>query len=168
MYQESPLSLPLGSLLTPNGIVSGLWALPRPLTRHWGSGLILKRIEEVWGPVSINFGKQDQVTGFSVDSDPRVTPNVVADWCALPFVDKSFGSGYWDPPYLGHIGKDKDVHYSRLEPCYREIQRVIAHRLFILSPLVYPRPKGFKRIAGIAITMGPNKIIRSLQGFERI
>ena len=82
-------------------------------------------------------------------------------------MDNHFRSGYWDPPDLGFVGRDGDVHYKRLDPCLREICRVLSERLFILSPLVYPCPKEFHRSAVVAITMGPNKVIRCLQAFDR-
>lgn len=116
---------------------------------------------------SIIFGKQDQVEGLTVDINPSNNPTVVADWSSLPFRDGMLERGYWDPPYLGYIGADSDVHYKRMDDCYREICRILSRRLFILSPLVYPAPKGWHRIAVIAVTMGPNKVIRCLQGFEK-
>jgi hypothetical protein len=155
-----------GTFRTPNGVVTGIWALPRAWTRHWGSGDVLPNIRRIWGKVDISFGKRDQVDGLTVDNDPIVKPSIVADWRHLPFRDGQFGIGYWDPPYLGHIGSDGDVHYNRLDPCLHEICRVV-NTLFILSPLIYPCPKGFRRAAVIAITMGSDKIIRSLQGFTR-
>ncbi len=164
------IDLPIGTVITPNGLLSGLWALPRPLTRHWGSGNVFARICQIWGEPDVVFGKQDQVEGVSVTVDKDVTcnPSVVADWSSMPmFADRQFKLGYWDPPYLGEIGEDGDVHYKRMDPCLREICRVIGGRLFIYSPLVYPCPDGFHRIAVIATTMGPNKIVRALQGFER-
>ena len=166
MNQMNQIDLPIGTIITPNGLYSGLWALPRPLTSHWGSGDILKRIGRVWGLPSVTFGKQDQVNGMTIDCDLTQSPTVCADWNSLPFVSGAFDSGYWDPPYLGKIGKDGDVHYNRLDGCLREIARV-CRMIFILSPLIYPAPKGFKRNAVIAITFGPNKIIRSLQGFTQ-
>ena len=157
--------LPIGTVITPNGLYSGLWALPRPTTKHWGSGLIQERIEGVWGPCDIVFGKQDNSSGFTVDVDASVSPSLVADWSSMPLLDGQFNQGYWDPPYLGRVGKDGDVHYNRMDGCLREIVRVVSRRILILSPLIYPCPKGWKREAVIAITMGPNKIIRCLQAF---
>lgn len=165
--QANSITIPLGTIRTSKGIYSGLWALQRPNTKHWGSGMLLKRIAAIWGRPSAIFGKQDQVDGLTIDSDESVRPSVVADWAALPFASNSLPSGYWDPPYLGYIGVDDDVHYSRLEHCRREISRVISEHLLILSPLVYPNLKGWKRTAVIAITYGPNKVIRCLQGYER-
>ena len=159
--------MPTGTIRTPNGLLSGLWALPRPLTKHWGSGQIMKRISDLWNKPDLVLGKQDQVDGFTVDHDENTNPSIVAKWEDMPFSDKKFSVAYWDPPYLGYVGKDGDVHYNRLDPCLREICRVTKDKLFILSPLIYPCPKGWHRIAVIAITMGPNKIIRSLQGFQR-
>ena len=159
--------LPIGTLMTPNGLYSGLWALPRPTTKHWGSGLLLSRIEQVWGKCDVIFGKQDNVEGFTVDSDKSVNPSVVASWESMPFHNEQFGQGYWDPPYLGYIGDAGDVHYSRMEKCWHEISRVLSERLLIISPLVYPCLDGWKREAVIAVTMGPNKIIRCLQCFAR-
>jgi hypothetical protein len=162
------MTLPIGTITTPNNLLSGLWALPRPTTHHWGSGLVLDRITQVWGYPDICFGKQDHVCGFTVDSNIDVSPSVVSDWGALPFGDNSFKFGYWDPPYLGHIGQDGDVHYKRLDNCLQEMCRVLQERIVILSPLVYPCPKGWKRDGVIAITMGPNKVIRCLQSFIKI
>jgi hypothetical protein len=119
------------------------------------------------GTVDITFGKQDQVSGFTVDSDPSTAPSLVADWSDMPLDDESFESGYWDPPYLGHVGEDGDVHYDRMDACLREITRVVARRLHILSPLIYPCPKGWQRRAVIGVTYGPNKVIRALQTFDR-
>lgn len=156
---------PFGTFRTPNRLLAGLWAIERPKTRHWGSGIIQARIEKLWGTCSVIFGKQDQVEGFTIDNDELAKPTVVADWAALPFRDGTFVSGYWDPPYLGFIGKNGDVHYNRLDSCFKEMCRVLQCRITILSPLVYPCPTGWKRDAIIGITFGPNKIIRCLQGF---
>lgn len=161
------MTLPIGTITTPNGLLSGLWVLPRPLTKHWGSGAIMERIKQTWGECDAIFGKQDRVDGTTIDKDPKVKPTVVADWGALPFKDKSFKFSYVDPPYIGYVGKDGDVHYNRMDNCVREICRVTSEQLIILSPLIYPCPKGWKRNAVIAVTYGPNKIIRSLQSFMR-
>lgn len=45
--------------------------------------------------------------------------------------------------------------------------RVCDERLVILSPLIYPAPKGWRREAVIATTMGPNKVVRAVQSFVR-
>lgn len=165
---KAPLMPPFGTFRTPNGFLSGLWALPRPLTRHWGQGEeLMQRIGAMWGQPDIIFGKQDTVEGLTVDADASASPTVVADWSALPFRDRAFRFGYWDPPYLGHIGENGDVHYDRMDACLREMCRVVDERLIILSPLIYPCPKGWRREAVIAATMGPNKVIRAVQAFLR-
>lgn len=164
-----PVLPPYGTFTTPTGKVAGFWALPRPLTSHWGQGEeLLERISDTWGVPDITFGKQDQVVGFTVDNDPTTDPTVVADWAALPFGDESFGYGYWDPPYLGRIGEDGDVHYDRLDGCLREMCRVLHTRLVILSPLIYPCPRGWVREGIVAVTYGPNKVIRAVQSFRRV
>lgn len=163
-----PAMPPYGTFTTPTGKVSGFWALPRPLTSHWGQGEeLMERIAALWGEPDIIFGKQDQVTGLTVDADPATSPSVVADWAALPFADRSYQFGYWDPPYLGSVGEDGDVHYDRMDPCLREICRVLERRMVILSPLVYPCPPGWDREAVVAVTYGPNKVIRAVQSFVR-
>ena len=163
------MELPLGTLVTPNGLYAGLWALPRPMTKHWGSGAVPSRIESVWGKIDIVFGMQDQVDDyFTVDCDAAVQPALVANWNNMPFMDKQFGMGYWDPPYLAYIDDEMGAHYRLLFPELREILRVCSQRLFILHPMVYPTPKGWRRICMIAITMGPRKIVRMVQGFERM
>lgn len=164
----TPRDMPYGTVWTPNGLLSGLWALPRPLTSHWGQGQeLMQRMEKLWGRFDVVFGKQDTVSGLTVDSDPASGASVIADWAALPFADHSLRQGYWDPPYLGHVGDDGDVHYDRMDACLREMTRVCDVRLVILSPLVYPCPKRWKREAVIATTMGPNKVIRAVQSFVR-
>lgn len=166
--RRPPLMPPFGTFRTPNGFLSGLWALPRPLTRHWGQGEeLMQRIAATLGEPDIIFGKQDTSHGFTVDMDPATEPSVIADWSAMPFEDQQFRFGYWDPPYLGRIGEDGDVHYDRMDACLREICRVLEQRLVILSPLIYPCPKGWVREAVIAATMGPNKVIRAVQSFVR-
>ncbi len=159
---------PFGTFRSPTGKVSGFWALPRPLTSHWGQGEeLMARIGQLWGVPDITFGKQDQVTGFTVDRDATVAPSLVAEWDAMPIEDAAFRFGYWDPPYLGSVGEEGDVHYDRMDPCLREICRVLSVRLVILSPLIYPCPKGWVREGIIAVTYGPNKVIRALQSFIR-
>lgn len=79
--------LPYGTVYTPNGLLSGLWALPRPLTAHWGQGdELMKRMTQLWGPFDVVFGKQDTVDGHgvSVDSDPESNPDVLSDWSDMP------------------------------------------------------------------------------------
>ena len=162
------MTLPIGTITTPNGLFSGLWALPRPLTKHWGSGAIMERIKQVWGACDAIFGKQDQVQcRVTIDNDIKVKPTVVAEWSSLPFKDKVFSQSYWDPVYFSRIGKDKVVKFQRQDNCLREICRVTSKRLLILHPLIYPCPKGWRREAVIAITFGPNKMIRCLQSFVR-
>ena len=154
--------------MSQSGFVYGVWALPRPLTRHWGQGReLLERMNRAgWSP-DVVFGKQDFIPDHvtSIDKDPDTHPTHIANWADLPFADDSFRTGYWDPPYLGYIGPDGDVHYDRLDASYREIGRVVSDRLVILSPLIYPALRGWRREAIIAITYGPNKIIRALQVF---
>lgn len=150
-------------------VLTDLWANPRPLSRKWGSGTLFDRLAEKFGRPDVAFGKQDQIPEDvdTVDSDPTVDPTHLCDWADMPFPDGRFEFGYWDPPYLATLDKDDGVHYKRLDPCYREIARVCSKRLAILHPLLYPKPKGFHRIAVLAITYGPNKVIRCLQVFER-
>lgn len=160
----------MGTQWSPNGLYVGLWALPRPLTAHWGQGHeLVRRLEQLWGGFDIAFGKQDNADMFpnTVDADPATEPTHVADWSDMPFPDRGFRQGYWDPPYLGRIGEDGDVHYDRMDSCLREITRVLDTRLVILSPLIYPCPKGWRREAVIATTMGPNKVVRAVQAFLR-
>lgn len=163
-----PAMPPYGTFVTPSGKQSGFWALPRPLTSHWGQGEeLMQRIAALWGEPDIIFGKQDTVAGLTVDADAAMEPSVVADWSAMPFVDKAYTFGYWDPPYLGHVGEDGDVHYDRMDACLREICRILSQRLVILSPLIYPCPPGWDREGIIAVTYGPNKVIRACQSFVR-
>ena len=140
-------------------IVFDFWACQRPLTHHWGSGQVEKRLVDRFGKIDVAFGKQDQVSQglFTIDSDATVSPSLVADWKNLPFEDNHFEFGYWDPPY--------DKLYR---PEGMEIWRV-CKRLAILHTHIWPRAwlKGALREGMIAVTMGPMKQIRCLQVFRK-
>ena len=129
------------------------WALPRPLTKGWGSGAVWNRIEARFTRPDVAFGVRD-----------GIPPDVLAidrkrghEWRNLPFPDRHFKFGYWDPPY---------DHLYRREGL--EIWRT-CQRLAILHTHVYPTSwfEGAKREAMVAITMGPLKRIRILQLFRR-
>lgn len=129
------------------------WACPRPLTKHWGSGNVFKRIEKAIGLPDVAFGKTDGIPAQITYIDKSNG----YEWSALPFPDDHFSFGYWDPPYdRMYIDEAK------------EIWRV-CKTLAILHPLIYPTSwfKGAKRTHMIAITFGPLKQIRCLQIFEK-
>ena len=138
---------------TPNGLKYDLWALQRPLTKHWGSGGIFKRIVEALGPVDVVFGKTDGIPDdiFYVDHSNGY------EWLSLPFEDNQFSFGYWDPPY--------DRMYK---PEGKEIWRT-CRKIAVLHTMVYPTSwfVGAKRTGMIAVTYGPLKAIRCLQIFEK-
>ena len=145
--------------LSSNGIIFDFWACQRPLTHHWGSGQVEKRLIARFGQIDVAFGKQDQISQglFTIDIDQSVNPSLVADWSKLPFEDNHFEFGYWDPPY-DHLYKKEGM----------EIWRV-CKKLAILHTHIFPRAwlKESNRIGMIAITMGPMKAIRCLQVFEK-
>ena len=135
------------------------WACQRPLTHHWGSGQVEKRLVERFGPIDVAFGKQDQISEgiMTIDIDASVKPTLVADWRHLPYPDNQFTFGYWDPPY------DKLYKQEGME-----IWRV-CKRLAILHTHIWPRAwlKDAIREGMIAVTMGPMKQIRCLQIFRK-
>lgn len=139
---------------TPNGLYYDLWALPRPMTRTWGSGSLFKRLCENFGDVDMAFGKTDGIPEGVQYADLE---NGI-DWKDLPYQSNSFNFGYWDPPY--------DKMYK---PEGVEIWRT-CRQLAILHPKIYPTSwfADAKRIAMIAITMGPLKDIRCLQIFRKV
>ena len=169
--------LPIGTFRTPKGILSGLWATQRPLTGKWGSGQVFQRLESLsnavgWHPIDVVFGMQDQIPKrpnlTTIDKDPAVGATITADWNDLGrFEDHHFSYGYWDPPYFATRDEGRMIHYNRLQKCYAEIARVLKSRLAILHPLIYPNLDGWHRVAVIAVTFGPNKVIRALQVYER-
>lgn len=138
---------------TETGFLYGFWAIPRPMTKGWGSGAVWKRICETIGTPDVAFGKTDGIP----DGITAVDHNTGFEWARLPFADQQFDFGYWDPPY--------DKLYK---PEALEIWRT-CKRLAILHTYIYPTSwlKDAKRTGGIAITMGPLKTIRCLQIFER-
>ena len=129
------------------------WACRRPMTRHWGS-------DSVWGRICRSFGVPDVAFG-ATDGIPDavliVDRSRGVEWAHLPYADRQFAFGYWDPPY--------DKLYR---PEAREIWRTV-QRLAILHTHVYPRAwfEGATREAMVAVTMGPLKQVRMLQLFRR-
>jgi len=134
-------------------VFTDLWATPRPRTRRWGCGELIKQLERKFGKFDAFFGKTDGVRedAFSVDINPEVKPTVVADWSSLPFCDKQFAFVFWDPPY-------NKLYRREL----KEIARV-SRRIALLHEFVQPLIKGWKREVVLGVTMGPNRRIRCLQ-----
>ena len=134
-------------------ILFDFWACQRPLTSHWGSGQVFKRIEDNFDLIDCAFGKTDNIPDdcFAVDK------NNGYEWKELPFKDNHFNFGYWDPPY-DHLYKKEGMEIWR---CCK--------KLAILHTHIWPRAwlKNAKRIGMVAITMGPMKQIRCLQVFEK-
>lgn len=130
------------------------WACQRPLTSHWGSGDVWKRICKTLGTPDVAFGKTDGIP----DGITAIDKNNGYEWNSLPFKDNYFTFGYWDPPY--------DKLYK---PEGKEIWRV-CNRLAILHTYIWPHEwlRLSEREAMIAVTMGPMKQIRCLQVFKKI
>lgn len=134
-------------------ILFDFWACQRPLTHRWGSGQVFQQITEMFGPVDAAFGKTDGIP----DGIAAIDLNTGYDWKKLPFPDNHFDFGYWDPPY------DKLYRKEGME-IWRTVKR-----LAILHTYIWPRGwlKDAKRVAMIAVTMGPMKQIRCLQVFAK-
>lgn len=140
--------------LRPNDEIRfGYWALPRPLTKGWGSGQVFKRICENEGAPDVAFGVTDGIPSDILGVD-RTNGY---EWAALPFKNNQFRFGYWDPPY--------DTMYKKEGI---EIWRT-CQQLAILHILIYPRSwfDDAIRIGMYAVTMGPMKKIRCLQIFRK-
>jgi hypothetical protein len=135
-------------------ILFDFWACQRPLTHKWGSGQIFNRITNTLGKPDVAFGKTDGIP----EETKAIDLNTGYDWNKLPFKTNRFTFGYWDPPY------DKLYKHEGME-----IWRT-CHKLAILHTYIWPHAwlKNSKRIAMIAITMGPLKQIRCLQVFEKM
>lgn len=144
-------------MIVMSDITFDFWACQRPLTKKWGSGQVFNRITKVFGQPDCAFGKTDNIPEgtFAVDL------NNGYDWKKLPFKDNKFEFGYWDPPYPPAV-KTLMKHEGI------EIWRT-CKKLAILHTHVYPRSwfVGAKRIGMVAVTMGPLKVIRILQVFEK-
>ena len=103
--------------------------------------------------MDVAFGKTDQIPDdvFYVDKSNGY------DWLKLPFTDNQFNFAYWDPPY-DRMYKNEGI----------EIWRTV-RKLAILHTRIFPHAwlMSSKRIAMVAVTMGPLKQIRCLQIFEK-
>jgi hypothetical protein len=135
-------------------ILFDFWACQRPLTHHWGSGDVFVRIEKNLRKIDCAFGRTDQIpeSCFAVDK------NTGYDWIALPFTDNQFEFGYWDPPY-DRMYKKEGMEIWR---CCKSLAILHTH----IFPIAWL--KDAKRVAMIAVTMGPLKQIRCLQVFEKM
>lgn len=157
-------------VFVPGDVSFGFWACRRPTTQRWGSGQVLDRIRHWLGHPDVIFGKTDNVEGaVTVDSNYLSEPTVLADWNKLPFPDKQFEFGYWDPPYFQ---LDKDGRETLKPSLYKkegqEIWRTV-NRLIILHTHVWPTAwlEGAQRVSMVAVTMGPMKRARLLNMFVR-
>jgi hypothetical protein len=139
---------------TPSGYRYGFWAIGRPMTKAWGSGSVWARLGAAFGRPDVAFGKTDGIP----DGVLSIDRNTGHEWARLPFEADRFAFGYWDPPY--------DKLYK---PECREIWRC-CRKLAILHTHCYPNSwmRGSRRVAGVAVTMGPLKQIRFLQIFEKV
>ena len=137
----------------PSGHLYGVWAIQRPNTKRWGSGRLWGRICEALGVPDVAFGKTDGIPEHVLAIDQ----NTGYEWAELPFGYNEFDFGYWDPPY--------DKLYK---PEGQEIWRT-CRKLAVLHTHIYPTSwfAAGKRIATIAVTYGPLKVIRCLQVFEK-
>jgi len=136
-----------------SNILFDFWACQRPLTKKWGSGQIVSRIEKQLGSVDVAFGKTDGIP----DTILAIDHNTGYEWRELPFKDNYFSFGYWDPPY-DKLYKQEGI----------EIWRT-CKRLAILHTYIWPRAwlNDAIREAMIACTFGPMKVIRCLQVFTK-
>lgn len=138
---------------TRKGYIYGFWAIPWPMTKTWGSGAVWERICQNFGSPDVAFGKTDGIP----EGILAIDRNNGHEWAHLPFEDRQFVFGYWDPPY------DKLYKTEAIE-IWRTCQK-----LAILHTHIYPTSwfLDAKRTGGVAVTMGPLKQIRCLQLFER-
>ena len=128
------------------------------MTKKWGSGQVYCRIEETFGKLDCAFGKTDNIP----DDVTYIDKSNGHDWADMNMmVDNEWRFGYWDPPYPPAVK-------TLMKKESQEIWRV-CKKLAILHTHVYPRSwfKDAKRIGMIAVTMGPLKVIRILQVFEK-
>jgi len=132
----------------------GFWALPRPLTKGWGSGDVFRRLCEEVATPDAAFGVTDGIPSDILGIDKKTG----YEWRTLPFQDSQFKFGYWDPPY------DKMYKQEGIE-----IWRT-CKKLAILHTHIYPRSwlENAARVGMYAVTMGPMKRIRCLQVFDKV
>lgn len=140
-------------------IIFDFWACQRPLTRHWGSGQVFTRLEsQPWfGKIDAAFGKTDNIPDgvrfFDLTNGD--------DWKKMSLADSEIKKGFWDPPY--------DKMYKQEG---KEIWRC-CQELAILHTFIWPHKwlddvAKAKRVAMVAVTMGPLKQIRCLQVFQKL
>ena len=141
------------------------WALPRMMTKKWGSGDALwNRMIPVIGEPDVAFGGTDGIPeGVLV-----VDLNTDYDWNDLPFKDDEFELGYWDPPYEYTVDKDGMLHCGMYKPELKEIWRC-CKRLAVLHTMSYPTSwfERGRRTHHIFLSFGPLKAHRALQVFEK-
>lgn len=107
---------------------------------------------------------------WTVDLRPEARASVVADGCALPFLDASFAAVMLDPPYSDAYARNlygtENPKPSRL---LREAARVVKPngRIGLLHVAVPITPEGCEFVRSFGVVPGPGFRIRAFTIYER-
>lgn len=122
--------------------------LPRPATNYRGCYPLhfekkLPQILETTNYVHFFAGKS--TTGYRIDCNPSVNPDLVANVECLNMVDNIFDGGMADPPYTPEFAKNLyNTPYPSWKKWTKEFVRVVkpGSRLAIMQNYIVPRLHG--------------------------
>ena len=124
--------------------IETIW-LPRPATKYPGCYPLHfeKRIKEILGTENyIHVFSGSAKSGHTVDINPYVEPDTVANAEKLPFPDNSFDGGFADPPYDERFAKELyGMPYPKWSKWTKELVRVIKPdgKIGIMQNYIVPR-----------------------------
>ena len=132
-------------------IKTDVWYLPRPASKYPGCYPLWfeKRIPEILelkkGQNYLHLFAGKTTTGFRVDVNPDVEPDLVGDAHSLPLEDNSFYGAMADPPYTPEFAESLyGTVYPKWNIWTKEMARLVkpGHRIAIMHNYIVPRISG--------------------------
>jgi hypothetical protein len=119
--------------------------LPRPAAKYHGCYPMHfeKRLPEILETADfVHFFAGMSVSGYRIDCNPAVNPDLVANVERLDIPDNSFGAGMADPPYTPEFAKNLyNTDYPSWSKWTKELVRIVrpGGRIAIMQNYIVPR-----------------------------
>jgi hypothetical protein len=119
--------------------------LPRPAAKYHGCYPMHfeKRLPEILETADfVHFFAGMSMSGYRIDCNPAVNPDLVANVECLDIPDNSFGAGMADPPYTPEFAKNLyNTDYPSWSRWTKELVRIVrpGGRIAIMQNYIVPR-----------------------------
>lgn len=119
--------------------------LPRPATKYPGCYPLHfeKKLPDILGTTNyVHFFSGTSRTGFRIDINPELMPDLIADVHSVPLESNSFDGGMADPPYTEEFAKNLyNTKYPRWSIWTRELVRLVRSdgRIAIMQNYIVPK-----------------------------